>query len=814
MTQHFFPLRSIKTRVTLFTLSIFVASLWALSFHVSRMLQKDMQRLMGVQQLSTASLVAREINKHLTDRIQALESISKQLSPAVMGNAATLQTLLEQRPLLPLLFNGGAWVTGVDGTVIADIPRTAQRMGVNYLDRDAIAAALKDGNVSIGQASTGKLLKAPVFPITVPVRDAQGKVIGALTGVTNLGNPNFLDQIALSQYGQTGGYVLISVQHRQVISATDKSRVMELLPAVGVNPWVDKFTQGYEGSAVAINPLGVEVLVSGKGVPVANWYVLAALPTSEAFGPIHDMQQRMLWATVLLSLLAGGLTWWILRRQLAPLVATARAMDALSKTQQIPLPLPVLSQDEVGQLSSGFNHLIDIWTQRESALSESEFRWKFAIEGAGDGLWDWNILTGKAFYSPRYKTMLGFAEDEMGDSAEEWTKRIHPDDAPGVFATMQPYMAGQPGTATVEFRMLCKDGGWLWIQGRGMVVERDAQGQPLRMIGTNTDISARKQAESQLQLSASVFNHSREGIMITQPDGSIIDVNPAFTRITGYTREEMLGRNPRSLSSGRHDASYYAAMWASLLEHGYWDSEVWNRRKNGEVFAVLQTISAVRDAAGGVKHYVSLFSDITQRKTLEDQVRQLAFYDVLTGLPNRRMLGDRLTQSMAASKRTGLYGALMFLDLDNFKPLNDTHGHGMGDLLLIEVAQRLSACVREMDTVGRIGGDEFVVMLSELDVDKAASTKQARTVAEKIRAALAAPYQLTVAQSGDQITTVEHLCSASIGVVVFLNHEASLSNLQEWADAAMYQAKAAGRNVVRFHGLQNFELSNPETSSL
>lgn len=801
MIQDFFPLRSIKTRVTLFTLSIFVISLWALSFYASRTLQADMQRLLGEQQLSAASLMARDIDKHLTDRTQALEAIAKQLSPTVMGNTAALQALLEQRPLLQILFNRGAWVVGLDGTVIADVPRTTQRLGVNFLERDAIAAALKDGKASIGRPSMGKLLNAPIFHVAVPVRDAQGKIIGALAGVTNLGKPNFLDPIEQNQYGRTGGYILISAQHRQVVSATDKSRIMELLPAVGVNQWVDQFTQGYEGTAVAIDPMGVEVLVSGKGIPVANWFVLAALPTLEAFGPIRDMQRRMRWATVLLSLLAGCLTWWVLRRQLAPLLATAHAMDALSKNHQIPPPLPVQSQDEVGQLSNGFNQLIDTWTKRESALSESEFRWKFAIEGAGDGLWDWRIQTGKAFYTLRYKTMLGFAEDEIGDSAEEWTKRIHPDDAPGVFATMQPYMEGKPGTATIEFRMLCKDGSWRWILGRGMVVEHDALGKPLRMIGTNTDISARKQVESQIQLSVSVFNHSREGIMITQPDGSIIDVNPAFTRITGYTRAEMLGKNPRALSSGHHDASHFAIMWKTLLEQGYWDGEIWNRCKNGEVFASLQTISAVRDASGSVQQYVSLFSDITQRKILEEQVRQLAFYDVLTGLPNRRMLDDRLTQIMASSKRSGLYGALMFLDLDNFKPLNDTHGHGVGDLLLIDVAKRLIACVREMDTVGRIGGDEFVVMLSELDVDKAAATEQAGVVAEKIRATLAAPYQLTVAQPGEQVTIVEHLCSASIGVVVFLNHDASLPNLQQWADVAMYQAKTAGRNLVRFHGL-------------
>ena len=196
--------------------------------------------------------------------------------------------------------------------------------------------------------------------------------------------------------------------------------------------------------------------------------------------------------------------------------------------------------------------------------------------------------------------------------------------------------------------------------------------------------------------------------------------------------------------------------------------------------------------------FVTIYSDITERKQMEDQVLQLAFYDDLTKLPNRRLLNDRLSQTMAASKRSSCYGALMFLDLDNFKPLNDTHGHVVGDLLLIEVADRLKACVREMDTVARFGGDEFVVMLSDLNADKAESTSQAEIVAEKIRSRLSEPYLLTIRHEGKADGTVEHLCTVSIGVTLFINHEASQDDILKWADAAMYQAKDAGRDAIRF----------------
>ena len=320
-----------------------------------------------------------------------------------------------------------------------------------------------------------------------------------------------------------------------------------------------------------------------------------------------------------------------------------------------------------------------------------------------------------------------------------------------------------------------------------------------RIYGFIQDITERKKAQARLQLAANVFSHAREGITITDPDGNIIDINPAFTRITGYSREEVLGQNPRILQAGRQNKEFYVAMWRDLLAGGHWSGDIWNKRKNGEIYPELLTISAVKDAQGNVLQYVALFADITVRHQMEDKVKQLAFVDPLTKLPNRRTLSDRLTQAMASSKRSGRFGALMVLDLDNFKPLNDAHGHAAGDLLLEAVAARMLACVREVDTVARIGGDEFVVLLSELDPDRTESIAQAELIAEKIRHALAIPYSLSVPRDGLEATAVEHRCSASIGVVLYSNHEASQDELLRWADAAMYQAKAEGRNAIHRH---------------
>jgi PAS domain-containing protein len=386
MNQKFSPWHSLKTRVIVFTLAIVVLGIWSLSIYIGRSLQADMEQMLGEQQMSVVTSIAKEVNQDLTQRLQALETVAKEMDADLLTHPTAVQTRLEQRPLLQLLFNAGCFVTGLDGTAIANVPRSANRIGVNYMERDFIVATLKEGKSAIGRPVIGKQLKAPIFVMSVPVHDAQGKVIGALAGVTHLGEQSFLDTLSDGQYGRTGGYVLISAKHRLVVTATDKSRVMESLPPEGVNAWVDRFANGYEGSAISANPKGVPVLVSGKGIPVAGWYVLASLPTAEAFAPLHHRQQRLLWATLLLTLLTGALTWWVLKRQLAPLVETADAMAALADSEQIPQPLALTQQGEIGQLVAGFNRILQTWTQREAVLQKSKQDLAITLNSIGDAV--------------------------------------------------------------------------------------------------------------------------------------------------------------------------------------------------------------------------------------------------------------------------------------------------------------------------------------------------------------------------------------------------------------------------------------------
>lgn len=308
---------------------------------------------------------------------------------------------------------------------------------------------------------------------------------------------------------------------------------------------------------------------------------------------------------------------------------------------------------------------------------------------------------------------------------------------------------------------------------------------------------ANRQAQVSLRIAATAFE-AQEGMIITDADTMILRVNRAFCEITGYSTEEAVGQKMGLLRSDRHDAAFFTAMWEAIKRDGSWQGEIWNKRKNGEIFPAWLTITSVKNEQGEVSHYVGTMTDIATRKAAEAEIAHLAFYDALTQLPNRRLLNDRLSRAMSSSKRSGRYCALMFLDLDRFKPLNDTYGHDVGDLLLVEVARRISACVREMDTVARFGGDEFVVMLSELDVEHGSSLHQAMSVAEKIRMALSAPYFIEVQRNGEQ-TIIEHNCTSSIGLVLFIGHESSAEDTLKWADIAMYRAKEAGRNTIQFY---------------
>ncbi|MBY0463498.1 MAG: EAL domain-containing protein, partial [Burkholderiales bacterium] len=905
--------RSLRARATVFTWLILVLGMSALSMYVSHSLQTDMQRLLGEQQQSVVTALAKNMQDDLTQRLRALDAIASQMDAPLLRNPAALQHQLENRALLQLLFNGGVWVADATGTAIADVPRSSQRIGTNFSHQDYMAATLASGKWTVGRPLMDEQLKTPMVALSVPVRDVAGKVIGAVVGVTHLQTDSFLDIHMQGSYGKTGGFLLIAPQHQLVVTATDTRRNLQPAPAPGVNAMHDRYMLGFEGFGLAVSSRGVLELSAAKGIPAAGWFVVATLPASEAFAPLHDLQQRLLWATLLFTALTAGLTWWVLKRQLDPLVDTANAMRALADSRATPQPLVHHRDDEIGQLTNGFNRILQTWHQREAALTDSQESLAITLNSIGDGViatdtqghitrmnptaerltgWPLAEAMGKplsdvfALLHTRthlpvpnpvqrvierndvvsmdtHTTLLARNQRtyQIADSAapirdgtgqivgvvlvfSDVTERYRAEAAvqhirammerteatahlasfqwdaqtdvvtwsPEMFhifgldpALGTPNLEGQAKLYTpastqllygavaraladklpyeLELLAVLPDGEQRPCRVMGFP-ECDDGGRVVAISGLVQDITLQKQEEKATRLAACVFSHAREGITITDAEGTIVDVNEAFTRITGYDRDSALGRNPRFLQSGRQDKAFYEAMWQDLTGPGHWSGEVWNRRKNGEVYAELLTISAVRDANGVTQQYVALFSDITGIKAHQNQLERIAHFDALTNLPNRVLLADRLNQAVAQTPRRNTTLTVAFLDLDGFKAINDRHGHDMGDQLLVALAARMKQCLREGDTLGRLGGDEFVAVLTDLP-DPQASTP----LLTRLLDAAAQPVIV-----GDTVLQV----SASLGVTFFPQTEAvEPDQLLRQADQAMYQAKVAGKN--RYH---------------
>jgi diguanylate cyclase (GGDEF)-like protein/PAS domain S-box-containing protein len=446
-------------------------------------------------------------------------------------------------------------------------------------------------------------------------------------------------------------------------------------------------------------------------------------------------------------------------------------------------------RDADGNLVGGLGLLSDISERKrtEAALEDERQILKQAERIAQVGSWRWNIAADRAIVSEGWRLIHGI-EDAGPMSLAEAMPLVHPDDRDAVQQAFDNALNGNC-SFDISYRIVRRsDQRVRHLQSLGVVI-RDDQGRPVTVYGLSQDITERHESDSELRIAAIAFE-AQEGMLVTDAEERILRVNQAFTDILGYSAEESIGQTPRMLRSGRHDAAFFAEMWARILEHGFWEGEIWNRSKSGEVFPQWLAITAVRNTCGRITHYVGTLTDISQRKAADEEIRQLAFYDPLTKLPNRRLLLDRLRQALAANARSRQTGAALFIDLDNFKLLNDTRGHHIGDLLLEQVADRLTKTVRRSDSVARLGGDEFVILLQELGEDPEQAGALAKGVGEKVLAALGKPYRL----AGH-----EHYSTPSIGIASFGNPPQSAEDILRQADLAMYQAKAAGRNTLRFY---------------
>ena len=436
-------------------------------------------------------------------------------------------------------------------------------------------------------------------------------------------------------------------------------------------------------------------------------------------------------------------------------------------------------------------------TERHQALariSELEERWRMALSAAGAAAWDWDRQANLLKLSEHWKTLLGIDTERLTPDSALAERFLHADDYPAVVSTLKEIVAGTRTTFTLEARLRHLYGHWVWVRCQGTAV-RARCGELQRILGTASNMSPAKAAEQALQLAALVFQHSSEAIAVCDTSGCILTVNPTFIRMRGYNEGEIIGQTAHYYNAQANEPDFYERVWTQVRSTGQWKGEVWSRHKDGHVIAESRSVNAVTGPDGAVCNYIEIATDITEKKRAEEMLWRQANYDSLTALPNRHLFMDRLRQAVKGTHRGSPGFAVLYIDLDHFKEVNDTLGHSVGDCLLKEAAQRLLRCTRDTDTVCRLGGDEFTVLLASIADAGSTDWQAADRIAQSILHLLSEPFRI-----GDETLHI----SASIGITRFPKDAHDVESLMKHADQAMYEAKRQGRNRYAYfsHDLQ------------
>ncbi|MCW2311813.1 bifunctional diguanylate cyclase/phosphodiesterase [Rhodoferax antarcticus] len=733
-------------------------------------------------------IIVGDVSKNLGLMLRDYERLLKAVASEYQGNP----------PVVAKNFNPGQ-LLHTDPLVIRLGVRDLQANLIDASLTDALPAeeALKFSWVQQGvQSETFAVSGAVQEPLsgrwavmlTYPVRDAQG----TRTGFVNLS----LDLLSLNER------LLASIPSNVVVPVLDRTdqyllRSADALDMIGKTlpqNIADALRWKVKGFATSSDLQGVTRLYAVASIPSAGWRVFAGMTEVDVLAPAQKTFRYIVTVGMTMLLMLVALAWMManaIARPVRDLAETARKIAIGQEGARAPVAGPA----EVAEVAREFNQMLDTRKLAEQKLVEREFLLRESQRVGRIGSYALDLATNQWISSEVLDQIFGLELQDQRSKAS-WSALVHPEDRAGMLHYLLHDVVEMRKPFDREYRVVRPiDGDTRWVWGLGELSFNELD-QPVKMIGTVQDITERKKAEVRQQLAASVFTHAREGITITDPSGTIIDVNDMFTQITGYSRKEALGQNPRFLQSGRHDKAFYVAMWHDLTTQGHWSAEIWNRRKSGEVYAEILTISAVRDDQGNTLHYVALFSDITAIKAHQKQLEHMAHYDTLTGLPNRLLLSDRLRQAIAQGQRRDKALAVVYLDLDNIKAVNDTHGHEAGDAVLMALSEAMQNALREGDTLARLGGDEFVAVLVDLDTNL-----DCIPVIERLLAAASTVVELPAstvvegdksAQSGQSIQV-----TASIGVTFYPQDNVDAEVMLRHADQAMYLAKQGGKN--RYH---------------
>ncbi|MBK9236319.1 MAG: EAL domain-containing protein [Rhodoferax sp.] len=661
-------------------------------------------------------------------------------------------------------------VTDAAGLVLCSALAQPSNRSVNVGASEWFQRFLKAHRFTVGQPHLGPISGKWVSVLSTPIWSDAGDLVGAVH--LSLDLASFDPHIPAEFLPSESRYGFFQDDGIMVWRNLDPERVIGTRPNAEAARQIVALRDG-EFESLAID--GVTRFFSVVPMPELGWVAFVGVPADTVYTKARQEALRAVLTGLAVVLLLVVLAVRLARRitgPIAALQATARAVHEGDLGVRAPLGGP----REVAAVAREFNAMVAMQQRSDEQL-------RVFLDNSAVIAWLKDDLGRYVFVSDNFTRRMGFARDGVLGKTDH---QLAPADIADRLRENDLRLLSQAGPIEVVEAAVNADGGtsW-WLSNKFSFTRSDGK----RLVGgLAVDITERKHAEQSLQLAATVFE-SQEGMFVTDARHVIQQVNRAFTQITGYSKEEAVGQSTRLLDSGRHDAAFFAVMRQELREAGSWQGEIWNRRKSGEIYPQWLTITAVRGPDHKLTHYVCTLIDISLRKAAEDEIKHLAFYDALTHLPNRRLLLDRLQQALVSCARTGRKAALLYVDLDNFKTLNDSQGHAKGDLLLQQVSLRLCSCVREDDTVARLGGDEFVLLLENLSEVADEAPAQIEAVGKKMLAVLNQPYDLE---------GLECHSTPSIGATLIADHQVPVDELLKQADLAMYEAKAAGRNTLRF----------------
>ncbi len=774
----------IRTKLTLVVSLLFACVLAGSAWLTAERFRAALVAEVFRAQFAMLSAQADELDTRLETAHLVLIAAARAFPRDVLADPERAQSVLDGRDDLHKVFDNHVFLFSPDGRLFTESPFAPNRRGKDFSFREYIRKTLARDTPYISDPYiSSQPHQHPVIMMTAPIRDRDGNILSILAASMDLMHDNFLGKLSQGKVGASG-YFYLTTGDRVMVMHPDRARIFKPFPPGG-NLAYDAAIAGFQGTREVRNSYGREMYASFKRLKRKNWLLAANYPVDEALAPAASFQTGIALAALLGVAISAALIHFMLGRLLKPMLTLTRHMAELPGKRGGERLLPVTGEDETGRLTRSFNDMVLALDQRQAALENQEALYRTVVRFATDFIY-WREPDGRMRYvSENSAHVTGYPPEAFYRSPALLDEIVHPEDR--AIWQNHDHQPAQPdsreGQLPLEFRIVTASGAVRWVSHLCQPVIGE-KGESLGMRGSHGDITGRKLSETRLRLAGAVFDSAREAILVSDADNRIVAVNPAFTLMTGYTEAEVAGGNPRLLQSGRTPADTYVEMWRGLALHGYWQGEFRNRRADGADYSVLAAISSVRDEQGRVTHYVGIESDITAMKEAEDRIEYLAYHDPLTGLPNRALLLERANLALAVAHRRREEVAILFLDLDRFKDVNDSLGHDAGDALLMEAGRRLGHLVRETDTASRLGGDEFVLLLLGV------GDEGAREVAEKVLALMREPFVV----QGHNLSL-----STSVGIALFPRDGPDMGELLKNADTALYRAKQDGRNAMAFY---------------